>query len=417
MTYDVARVRAAFPAQAEGAAHFDGPGGSQTAEPVADAVAAAMRAAVANRGVVSRAEQRAEAIVVEARRAVADLLGADPGGVVFGKSMTALTFDISRALAATWTAGDEIVVSRLDHDANIRPWVVAAERSGVTVRWADFDPTTAELDVPVVRSVLSDRTKLVAVTAASNLFGTVPDVAAIAAAVHGVGALLFVDGVHRVPHTPVDVGALGADFFVCSAYKFCGPHVSALVAQPALLETLHPDKLLPSTEDVPERFELGTLPYEQLAGFTAAVDFLSALAPDATGDRRQRVIASMTALEEYERALVGRLESGLHEVPGVVLHGRPRRRTPTLLFSVDGWTGRDVQVKLAESGVNAPAGSFYALEAARWAGLGDAGAVRAGLAPYSNDDDVSRLLIALREGCCPPGRAARTSAERGRPSG
>jgi cysteine desulfurase family protein (TIGR01976 family) len=395
VTYDVERVRRAFPALEEGAAHFDGPGGSQTAAPVADVVAATLRAAVSNRGSVTAAERRADGIVVEARRAVADLLGCAVDGVVFGRSMTALTFEMSRTLASGWQPGDEVVVTRLDHDANIRPWVIAAERVGATVRWVEFDKETAELPVEAVVSVLGPRTRLVAVTAASNLFGTIPDLPAIAAAAHAVGALVYVDGVHRTPHTPVDVATLGADYYACSPYKFCGPHLGVVVADPGLLEQLHPDKLLPSTEQVPERFELGTLPYELLAGTTAAVDFLASLDVDAAGDRRSRVLASMAALEEHEAGLLRRLLDGLSEQSGVTLHGAPERRTPTVLFSVDGIHGNDVHARLAAFGVNAPAGSFYALEAARWAGLGDTGAVRAGLAPYSTVEDVERLLAAV----------------------
>jgi len=396
VTYDVDRVRHAFPALDEGAAHFDGPGGSQVAEPVAAAVAATMRAAVANRGSVTRAEQRAESIVIEARAAMADLLGGAASGVVFGRSMTALTFDLSRALARTWAPGDEVVVTRLDHDANIRPWVIAAERAGAVVRWANFDRETGDLAVNDVTSLLSDRTRLVAVTAASNLFGTIPDVRAVADAAHAVGALVYVDGVHRTPHTVVDVVALGADFYACSPYKFCGPHLGVVAADPALLETLPPDKLLPSMNDVPERFELGTLPYELLAGTTAAVDFLASLDPDVVGDsRRARVVASMCALEAHEASLVARVDDGLRAIDGVRALGSPARRTPTVLFSVEGMAPRDVHVALAARGVNAPAGSFYALEASRWAGLGDDGAVRAGLAPYTNEDDVDRLLEAV----------------------
>jgi cysteine desulfurase family protein (TIGR01976 family) len=348
---------------------------------------------------VTASERRADGIVVEARRAMADLLGCAVDGVVFGRSMTALTFDLSRTLSSTWLPGDEVVVTRLDHDANIRPWVIAAERAGATMRWVAFDKETAELPVDAVAAAVGPRTRLVAVTAASNLFGTIPDVAAIAAAAHAVDALVYVDGVHRTPHTPVDVAALGADFYACSPYKFCGPHLGAVVADPALLETLSPDKLLPSSEQVPERFELGTLPYELLAGTAAAVDFLASLDADATGDRRSRVLASMAALEEHEADLLDRLIKGLRELSGVTLHGAPSRRTPTVLFSVDGKHGYDVHAELATYGVNAPAGSFYALEAARWADLGDTGAVRAGLAPYSTVEDVERLLAAVGAVC------------------
>ena len=391
---DIARIRAQFPALDHGVAHFDGPGGSQTPRRVADAVAATLTAGLANRGTVTEAERRAEAVTLGARAAMADLLGADPGGIVFGRSMTQITFDVARTFAQAWGPGDEVVVTRLDHDANIRPWVIAAERAGATVRWLDFDPATAELGD--VGTVLSDRTRMVAVTAASNLFGTRPDVPAIARAAHDAGALVYVDAVHLAAHSPVDMAELGADLLACSPYKFFGPHLGALAASPALLETLRPDKLLPSSDAVPERFELGTLPYEMLAGVTAAVDFIADLA-SSEPDRRTRVTESMTAVEEHEDRLLHRLLEELGALEGVRLHGSPVRRTPTVLFDVDGHTGREVYEHLATRGVNAPASHFYAIEASRHAGLGDAGAVRAGIAPYTCDEDVNRLVSAVSE--------------------
>jgi cysteine desulfurase family protein (TIGR01976 family) len=396
MTYDVAAVRAHFPALQAGIAHFDGPGGTQVPDTVARAVAETLTSPIANRGRVTAAERLADDVVRGARQAVADLLGADPRGVVFGRSATQLTFDVSRALAAGWGPGDEVVVSRLDHDANVRPWVIAAEAAGATVRWAAFDPATGELTADDVAEVLTERTRLVAVTGASNLIGTRPPVAEIAALVHGVGALLAVDGVHLTAHAPIDVAALGADLYTCSPYKFLGPHCGTLTADPALLESLTPAKLLPSSNDVPERFELGTLPYELLAGTTAAVDFLAGLAP-AGGTRRERLIAAMTMLEAYEDDLREHLEAGLTALPGVRLWSRAGHRTPTLLVTFDGRDAADAYRLLAERGVNAPAGSFYAIETSRWLGLGDAGGLRAGLAPYSDRDDVERLLTGLRE--------------------
>jgi cysteine desulfurase family protein (TIGR01976 family) len=396
MSYDVAAVRAHFPALRAGTAHFDGPGGTQVPDAVARAVAETLTSPIANRGRVTAAERLADDVVRDARQAVADLLGADPRGVVFGRSATQLTFDVSRALAAGWGPGDEVVVSRLDHDANIRPWVVAAAAAGATVRWAAFDPGTGELTADDVAEVLTERTRLVAVTGASNLIGTRPPVAEIAARVHAVGALLAVDGVHLTAHAPVDVRALGADLYTCSPYKFLGPHCGVLAADPALLESLAPAKLLPSTDDVPERFELGTLPYELMAGTTAAIDFLAGLAP-AGGSRRERVLAAMTTLEAYEDGLRERLEAGLATLPGVRLRSRAAHRTPTLLLTFDGRDPADAYRFLAERGVNAPAGSFYAIEASRWLGLGDAGGLRVGLAPYSDRDDVERLLAGLRE--------------------
>ncbi len=247
-----------------------------------------------------------------------------------------------------------------------------------------------------MRAQLSTRTRLVAVTGASNLLGTRPDVPAIVDAAHEVGALVHVDGVHLTPHTPVSVADLGADFYACSPYKFLGPHHGVLMASPELLAEIHPDKLLPSSDRVPERFELGTLPYELLAGTTAAVEFLAGLASDAT-DRRTRVLESMRAVEEHEDRLFARLLDGLSGVAGVTLHGSPKRRTPTVLFSVEGHSPREVYEHLARLDVNAPASSFYAIEASRWIGLGDTGAVRAGLAPYTDDSDVDRLVAGVKE--------------------
>jgi cysteine desulfurase family protein (TIGR01976 family) len=396
MTYDVAAVRAQFPALRAGTAHFDGPGGTQVPDVVARVVAETLTSPIANRGRVTVAERLADDVVRDARQALADLLGADPRGIVFGRSATSLTFDVSRALAAGWGPGDEVVVSRLDHDANVRPWVIAAEAAGATVRWARFDPATGELTADDVAEVLTERTRLVAVTGASNLIGTRPPVAEIAERVHAAGALLAVDGVHLTAHAPVDVRALGADLYTCSPYKFLGPHCGALAADPALLESLTPAKLLPSSDDVPERFELGTLPYELMAGTTAAIDFLAGLAA-AGGTRRERLLAAMGTLEAYEDGLREHLEAGLAALPGVRLWSRAAHRTPTLLLTFDGHDAADAYRFLAERGVNAPAGSFYAIEASRWLGLGDAGGLRVGLAPYSDRDDVERLLSGLRE--------------------
>jgi cysteine desulfurase family protein (TIGR01976 family) len=396
MTYDVAAVRAQFPALKAGTAHFDGPGGTQVPESVARAVADTLTSPIANRGRITAAERTADDIVLGARQAMADLLGADPRGIVFGRSATQLTFDVSRTLSASWSPGDEVVVSRLDHDANVRPWVRAAEAVGATVRWIAFDPATGELTTDDVAEVLSERTRLVAVTGASNLIGTRPPVAGIGRLVHDAGALLAVDGVHLTAHAPIDVAALGADFFTCSPYKFLGPHCGVLAAAPSLLESLSPAKLLPSSEEVPERFELGTLPYELMAGTTAAVDFLADLSP-VDGSRRERLVAAMTALEAYEDELREHLENELRALPGVRLWSRAAHRTPTVLITFDGHDAADAYRFLAERGVNAPAGSFYAIEASRWLGLGDTGGLRVGLAPYSDTDDVDRLLTGLRE--------------------
>ena len=408
MPFDVAAVRARFPALAEGAAHFDGPGGSQVPDVVGRAVADTLTSAISNRGTATPSERRAEEVVTECRQAMADLLGADPRGIVFGRSSTQLTYDLSRALAKHWGPGDEVVVTRLDHDSNIRPWVQAAQAVGATVRWVDFDPETGELSADAVAEVLSERTRLVATTGAANLIGTRPPVCRIADLAHEVGALHWVDGVHATAHASVDLPALRADVWTCSPYKFMGPHCGVLAASPDLLETLRPDKLLPSSDAVPERFELGTLPYELMAGATAAVDFIAALADtDGLGEpgtplpqadhqtRRERIIAGMKAVHAHEQALLDVLEPAIRALPGVTVHSNARSRTPTLLFSVAGRDPQEIRAALAEGGVNAPAGHFYAVECSRHLGLGDAGGVRVGLAPYTSHDDVDRLVTGL----------------------
>ncbi|MGW5973471.1 cysteine desulfurase-like protein [Streptomyces sp. NPDC055186] len=397
MTYDIDAIRAQFPALAAGIAHFDGPGGSQTPRPVIRAIADALSHPLSNRGHRVAGERNAETIVTDSRRAMADLLAADPAGIVFGRSATQLTYDFSRVLARTWSPGDEVVVTRLDHDSNIRPWIQAAARAGVAVRWADFDPATGELTPDAIEAVLSERTRLVAVTAASNLIGTRPRIAEISRLAHDAGALTYVDGVHYTAHSLVDVARLGADFFTCSPYKFLGPHHGVLAARPELLETLYPDKLLPSTSTVPERFELGTLPYEFLAGTRAAVDFLAGFDTDAEGTRRERLAAGFAALEEHEEALRARLDKELSALDGVTVHSNAADRTPTLLLTFDGRSTTDAYEFLADRGVHAPSGSFYAIEASRKLGLGDTGGLRVGLAPYTHAGDVDRLVEGLAD--------------------
>ncbi|MEW2447012.1 cysteine desulfurase-like protein [Streptomyces parvulus] len=395
MALDVDAIRAQIPALKSGSARFDAPGGTQTPQPVIDAITEALANPLANRGRTTEGERNSDGIVADARGALGDLLGTEPRGIVLGRSATQLAYDLSRTLAKTWGPGDEVVVTRLDHDSNIRPWVQAAEAAGARVRWADFDPATGELLPEHIEAVLSPRTRLVAVTAASNLIGSIPDLPAVSRLAHDAGALLHVDAVHYASHAVVDPAALGADTLVCSPYKFLGPHLGVLAARPEFLETLRPDKLLPSSDAVPERFELGTLPYELLAGARAAVDFLAGLEADARGTRRERLVASFAALEAHEDALRGRIERGLAGLDGVTVHSRAARRTPTLLFTVAGLSPAEVYRGLAERGVDAPAGTFYALEAARHLGLGDEGGVRVGLAPYTSVDDVDRLLTAL----------------------
>lgn len=397
MSYDVQRIRSYFPSLNTGLAFFDGPGGSQVPTVVGDAIAQAITKPISNRNVVTESEKNAEEIVRGFRHAIADLIDVDPRGVVYGRSWTQLVYDFSRTLAKNWQEGDEIVVSRLDHDSNIRPWIQAAEAVGATVRWAEFDPKTSELEVAAVEAVLSPKTKLVAVTGAGNTIGTRPDLKSIGTAVHKVGALFFVDGVHLTPHTVISVKDIGADFFGFSFYKLMGPHCAALAASPALLETLNNDKLLPATNVVPERFEFGTLPYELMAGCSAAIDFIAEMAPGDGKTRREKIVNSMKSLEQYEDELMEYLESSVAALPGVTLYGRAKHRTPTIYFSFAGRNNADIYNALALKKVNVPASNFYALEVSRKLGLGDSGALRAGLAPYSIKEDIDRLVTGLKE--------------------
>ena len=397
MSYDVNKVRASFPSLNTGLAFFCGPGGSQVPDVVGQTISDAITKPISNRNVNTESEKNAEEIVLSFRAAVADLIDVDPRGVVYGRSWTQLTYDFSRTLAKNWGPGDEVVVTTLDHDSNVRPWVQAAEAVGATVRWAQLDPNTTELSVEAVESVLSAKTKLVAVTGAGNTIGTRPDLKAIGAAVHKVGALFYVDAVHLTPHAPISAKEIGADFIGFSFYKMFCPHCAALAAAPALLETLQNDKLLPATNMVPERFEFGTLPYELMAGSVAAIEYIANLAPGGATSRRDKIVNSMRALEAYEDELLEYMESSLKALPGITLYGHAKKRTPTLYFSFKGFESAEIYKAMAKKAVTLPASNFYALETSRKLGLGDAGALRAGLAPYSTRDDIDRLVAGLKE--------------------
>lgn len=391
-----AAVRPDFPAVANDFVFLDAPGGTQMPTVVAAKIASTGVSPISNRSRGSLPGRNADDAVLEFRAAAADLLGADPAGIVQGRSATQLTFDFSRTISRTWAAGDNIVLSQADHDCNVAPWLIAAERAGVEVRWAKLDAATSELPAAQYEDLVDARTRLVAVTAASNLVGTQPDIAAISAIAHAQNALTYVDGVHYTAHAPVDVRDMGADFFVASPYKFFGPHFGMLAASPELLETLHPDKLRPSPETVPERFEFGTLPYEMLAGATAAIDYVAGLSP-AGGTRRERIVAAMLAMDEYELELRDAIERGLAEIPGVTCYSRAQRRTSTLLITVAGITPLTIEARLRERGFLAQASHFYAVEVCNALGLGEQGGVRFGLAPYNTREEVDGLLIALAE--------------------
>ncbi len=393
---DTRAIRAEFPALADGRAYLDAAAGTQTPESVISAIAGAYRQGLSNTDGFFPSSRHANDLIAECRQAVADLVGGHPTGVVMGPSMTALTYKFSRLLAREWSPGEEIVISRLEHDGNFRPWIQAASATGATVRVAEVDPDTGELPTEQYEHLVGPRTRLVAVTAASNVLGTRPDIARIAAIAHREGALTYVDGVHATPHMPVDVQRLGADFYVTSAYKWCGPHVAALVAAPELLDRFQPDKLLPASDRVPDRYQLGTPPLADYAGVASAVEHLAGLAGPGSGSRRDRILRAMAAVEASEERLFKVLLGALLEIPGISVFGRALRRAPTAYFRVSGHTPDDVASRLAAQGVNVWSGDNYAYEITRALGLQPQGAVRAGLAHYNDHSDVDRLISGLQ---------------------
>jgi cysteine desulfurase family protein (TIGR01976 family) len=393
---DIARVRGQFPGLSDGLVHAESPMGTLLPENVVHAITQSMRVAVAARGGVFPASARAEGVVAGARAAIADLTNGVPAGVVLGASATALTYVLAGALARTWRPGDEIVVSRLDHDANIRPWLQMAERRGVTVRWAEVDIETGELPVWQYDELLTSRTRLVAVTAASSAIGTRPDVAAIADRARAVGALVFVDAVHAAAHHPLDMRALGADFVTVSAYKWCGPHVGAVVADPDVLARLRPDKLTSAPDRVPDRFEIGGQPFELYAGVTAAVDHLAGLCGEEAGSRRERLRRSMTAVAHYEGQLFEWLDQALRAMRHVQVLGAAAARTPALSFTVDGMRPRQVAADLARRGICAWDGDRYARELFDAIGATEeGGSVGLGLMHYNTAEEVGYVIDAV----------------------
>jgi len=399
--YDVTSVRSRYPALADGWAYLDGAAGTQVPRAVIEAESAAYAAGIGNHGGAFAASRRSDALTTAARAAVADLVGApSSSGVVLGPSTTALIYRFAEALAKTWTPGDEIVLTRLDHDANVRPWVQAARRAEVRVRWVDPLLPTLDLPTEAVAALLGPRTRLVAVTGASNVVGTRPDLRAIADAAHEVGALVFVDGVHATPHVPVEMVTFGADFWATSAYKWSGPHVAAVAARPELLEALHPDKLDSVADVVPDRFERGTPPFAQHAGLAAAVDHLAGLlaTEHPAAPRRERILAAMAAVEAHEAALLRRLLDGIAGMPHVHRIGSPERQAPTVWFRVDRYEPAEVAEHCARARINVWSGHNYAWELAGLLGIRDTGsAVRAGMSCYSDESDVDRLLEALAD--------------------
>ncbi|MEA2494772.1 MAG: hypothetical protein QOJ29_2683, partial [Thermoleophilaceae bacterium] len=297
--------------------------------------------------------------------------------------MTTLTLAFAAAAGRDLGPGDEIVCTRLDHDANVRPWLIAAERAGAIVRFAEPDPDTLELPISAIENVLCDRTRWVAVTAASNAVGTVPDVAAIVAAAHAAGARTYVDAVHATPHRRLDVAALDTDVLACSSYKWFGPHAGILCARPELLEQLTPDKLRPAPDEVPDRWETGTASFEAIAGIRAAAEYMLEL--------------DWNAVEAHEKAMLGVMLAGLSTINGVTVHGAPADRAPTVMFSVERHTADEVASALAANQIAVWHGNYYAWELHRFLGLGSDGAIRAGAVHYNDPADIERLLAAVEE--------------------
>jgi cysteine desulfurase family protein (TIGR01976 family) len=374
--------RSRFPGLADGWVRLDGPAGSQMVDSAIDAMTDWMRSGrTANQGGAFPHARASGEIVDAARASVARLLGGEARGVAFGPSTTALTLEFAAAVGRTLSEGDEIVCTRLDHDANVAPWLIAAERAGAVVRFAEPAPDTLELPAASVEAVLSSRTRWVAVTAASNAIGTVPDLAGIVTAARAAGARVYVDAVHATPHRRMDVHALGCDALACSAYKWFGPHIGVLCAKPEILEELRPDKLRPSPDEIPYRWELGTPAFEALAGVRAAADYTAGL--------------DWGAVLDHEDELLSAALAGLGELEHVTLYGAARDRTPTLMFNVEGRRATDVAAALAEQRIAVWDGNYYAYELERHLGLAPHGAVRAGFLHYNELGDAERLIDAV----------------------
>ena len=411
---DLSPVRDQFPAlqqtDAQGRPYvfFDGPGGTQVPHVVIDAIADYLAHANANTHGLYETSRRTDQMVAEARMAMADLLNAPSSDeIVFGPNMTTLTFTISRAIAHELKPGDEIVVTRLDHDANVAPWVALEER-GAVIRRADFDPSDCTLDMDGLKGLITERTRLVAVGYASNAVGTINDVRTIGEWAHSVGAWLYVDAVHYAPHAPIDVQAIDCDFLACSVYKFFGPHMGVLWGRQELLGCLAAYKVRPVENRPPDKFETGTKNHEGMAGATAAVNYLAGLGARYGGafaaqypqfeGRRRDLRAAMAVIGAYERPLFERLVVGLQAIPGLTIYGITEpahfdRRVPTVAFRLQGHSPQQIAQRLGDEGIFVWDGNYYALSVTERLGVEQSGGmVRAGIAHYNTAGEVNRLL-------------------------
>jgi cysteine desulfurase family protein (TIGR01976 family) len=395
-------IRACFPAlgrreSGHPVAFFDGPGGTQVPRAVADAVADYLLRHNANTHWRYPTSEETDAMLAAARAAVADFLGGDASEIAFGASMTTLTFHVARSLARGWVEGDEVVVTELDHHANVDPWRALTREKGIVIKVLPVVAEIAQLDLGFLPELLGPRTRLVALGAASNAVGTINDLTRVAAAAHASGALVFVDAVHYAPHTLVDVKTLGADLLACSPYKFYGPHVGVLWGRRELLEALDVPKLRPAPDEAPFRLETGTLNHEGIVGTGAAVEFLAALA--GSGSRREALSRTFATLQARGEALFRRMWERLGALPGVTLYGPPpgRPRTPTVAFALAGRDSGDVAAALAKQGVFVTHGDFYATTLVERLGHAADGLVRAGCACYTTEEEVDRLVAGVGE--------------------
>lgn len=412
---DLASIRAQFPSLAQtfnghSAVFFDGPGGTQVPQRVIDAISEYLRHDNANSGGKYVTSQRSDAIVSDARTAMADFFHCDADEVVFGQNMTSLTFAFSRAIGREMKPGDEIVVTRLDHDANVSPWLTMAEDCqrndrGVTVRWAEIHDEDCTLDLDDLASKINAKTKLVAVGYASNAVGTINPVKRIVQLAHKVGALAYIDAVHYAPHGLIDVADLDCDFLVCSSYKFFGPHMGVLFGKREHLKELRPYKVRPLTEEIPFRWEWGTLNHECIAGITACVEYLADIGRQGqeVSSRRVAVEAAYEVIHEHERALLERAMTRLLEIPGLKIYGitdpsRFDERCSTLAIRVEGYPPAELATKLGERGFFTWDGNYYAINLTEHLGVEKSGGfLRIGLVHYNTLEEVDRLVGAIRD--------------------
>jgi cysteine desulfurase family protein (TIGR01976 family) len=405
--FDISAIRKQFPSLSQTqngkpVVYLDNPGGTQVPQTVIDAMVHYLLQDNSNHGGAFPTSRRSDAMLEQAHQALADMLGAaSRNEIVFGPNMTTLTMGLSRALSHWVKPGDELIVTRLDHDANISPWMLLARDAGASLRWVDFHPEDCSLDLDDLERQLSKKTRIVACGLASNAVGTITDVEVIIRMAHAVGALVFVDAVHYAPHGPIDVQALDCDFLVCSAYKFFGPHVGVLYGKHDLLDRLPAYKVRPADPRPPHKFETGTQNHEGIAGTLAAVEYLASLSGDR-GPRRERILTGMKLIQEYERSLLGHLINGLQRIRGLRIYGitEPERldqRVPTVAFRMEGLPPRRVAEFLGERGLFVWDGNYYALAVTERLGVEETGGmVRVGLVHYNTMEEVDRLLAELQ---------------------